>query len=157
MNVLQTHVMNVLQTHSRRATFTLGAGLTGVIFGLGLVISGMTKPDKVIGFLDVFSGAWDPSLALVMVGAIAVHAVFFRVIVKRRSPLLDAKFHLPTRTDIDARLVVGAGLFGIGWGLGGVCPGPGLVAAASLASPLLLFIGGLLVGMTVFKLTTKGA
>jgi len=143
----------VMTTHSQRTTFVLGAGLTGVVFGLGLVVSGMTKPDKVIGFLDVFSGAWDPSLALVMVGAIAVHAVLFRLIMRRRSPLLDAKFHLPTRTDIDANLVVGAALFGVGWGLGGVCPGPGLVAAASLASPLLLFVGGLLAGMAVFKLT----
>jgi uncharacterized membrane protein YedE/YeeE len=132
---------------------TLVAGVVGVVFGLGLVISGMTRADKVITFLDVASGAWDPSLALVMVGAIAVHAVLFRVIVRRSSPLLDVKFHLPTRKDIDWRLLVGAGLFGIGWGLGGVCPGPGLVAAASFSSSMLLFVGGLIVGMAVFQKT----
>ncbi len=125
--------------------------ITGLLFGVGLVVSGMTKPAKVIGFLDMFGGAWDPSLAFVMVGAIAVHAVLFRVIMKRRSPLFDIKFHLPTRTDIDARLVAGAALFGVGWGIGGVCPGPGLVAVASLASPLLIFVGGLAIGMGLFR------
>jgi uncharacterized membrane protein YedE/YeeE len=135
--------------------FIGGALLTGLLFGTGLVLSGMTLPDKVIGFLNPFSGAWDPSLGLVMVGAIGVHAVLMRVILKRGSPLIDSKFHLPTRKDLDPKLIGGAALFGIGWGLGGVCPGPGLVGAASLASPLLLFVGGLALGMGIFRLTNK--
>ena len=132
-----------------------GALVTGLLFGAGLVLSGMTLPDKVIGFLNPFSGAWDPSLGLVMVGAIGVHAVLMRVILKRSTPLVDTKFHLPTRKDIDPKLIGGAALFGIGWGLGGVCPGPGLVGAASLASPLLLFVGGLALGMGIFRVTHK--
>jgi uncharacterized membrane protein YedE/YeeE len=135
--------------------FIGGALLTGLLFGTGLVLSGMTLPDKVIGFLNPFSGAWDPSLGLVMVGAIGVHAVLMRVILKRGSPLIDSKFHLPTRKDLDPKLIGGAALFGIGWGLGGVCPGPGLVGAAPLASPLLLFVGGLALGMGIFRLTNK--
>lgn len=134
---------------------TVVAGVVGVLFGLGLVLSGMTQADKVIAFLDVASGAWDPSLALVMVGAIGVHAVLFRLILRRTSPLLDVKFHIPTRTDIDGKFVVGAALFGIGWGLGGVCPGPGLVAAASFTSSMLLFVGALVVGMVVFQRTQR--
>jgi len=136
-----------------RASLMVGGGLvTGLMFGVGLVVSGMTKPDKVIGFLDLFGGAWDPSLGLVMVGAIGVHVALFRLIVRRRAPLLDAKFHLPTRRDIDPRLVGGAALFGVGWGLGGVCPGPAFVGAATLASPLLMFIGGMAAGMGLFRL-----
>ena len=147
--------INLANSTTRDRVFVVGAGVTGILFGVGLVLSGMTKPDKVIGFLDVFGGAWDPSLALVMVGAIVVHAVLFRVILGRKSPLLDPKFHVPTRTDIDPRLVAGSALFGIGWGLGGVCPGPGLVGAASLASTLLLFGGGLIAGMALFQVTNK--
>ncbi len=135
--------------------FVGGALVTGLLFGVGLVLSGMTLPDKVIGFLNPFSGAWDPSLGLVMVGAIGVHAVLMRVILKRSTPLVDTKFHLPTRKDLDPKLIGGAALFGIGWGLGGVCPGPGLVGAASLASPLLLFGGGLALGMGIFRVTHK--
>jgi hypothetical protein len=147
--------MNLANPTIRDRAFVVGAGVVGVLFGLGLVLSGMTRPDKVIAFLDVGGGAWDPSLGLVMVGAIAVHAVLFRVILRRASPMLDARFHLPTRRDIDPRLVAGAALFGIGWGLGGVCPGPGLVGAASLASPLLLFVGGLMAGMALFQVTSR--
>jgi uncharacterized membrane protein YedE/YeeE len=142
-------------TPENNRKMTAIAGVVGVLFGIGLVLSGMTRADKVISFLDVASGAWDPSLALVMVGAIAVHAVLFRVILRRASPLLDVKFHVPTRVDIDKNLIVGAALFGIGWGIGGVCPGPGLVAAASLTSSMLLFVGGLLVGMVMFQKTQK--
>jgi uncharacterized membrane protein YedE/YeeE len=147
--------IDLANSTTRDRVFAVGAGVTGILFGVGLVLSGMTKPDKVIGFLDVFGGAWDPSLGLVMVGAIAVHAVLFRLILRQKSPLLDAKFHVPTRTDIDSRLLAGAALFGVGWGLGGVCPGPGLVGAASLASTLLLFVGGLIAGMALFQVTNK--
>lgn len=136
---------------SAGAKLVMVAGVVGVLFGVGLVLSGMTQAEKVISFLDVSSGAWDPSLIFVMIGAIGVHAALFRLIVRRPSPLFDASFHLPTRTDIDRRLIVGAALFGIGWGLGGICPGPGLVAAASFGSSMLLFVGGMLAGMALFQ------
>ncbi len=135
--------------------FIVAAGITGLIFGAGLVLSGMTNASKVIGFLNPFGGAWDPSLGLVMVGAIAVHMAVFRFIVRRSSPLFDTKFHLPTRKDLDAKLLAGAALFGIGWGLGGICPGPGLVAVVSLSSTVLLFVGGLAIGMAIFHTTNK--
>ncbi|HVJ93355.1 MAG TPA: YeeE/YedE family protein [Labilithrix sp.] len=117
----------------------------GATFALGLGVSGMTKPAKVLGFLDLF-GAWDASLAFVMVGAIAVHFVAYRLIMRRRSPLFDTRFHLPTRKHVDARLILGAALFGVGWALGGYCPGPGLVAAASGATSAVVFVVGMLVG-----------
>lgn len=124
----------------------LAAALAGALFAVGLAVSGMTKPAKVAGFLDLF-GAWDASLALVMVGAIGVHLVAQRLIKRRSAPLLDLRFHLPTRKDIDARLVAGAVLFGVGWGLGGFCPGPGLVTAGSGSSGALVFVLGMTVGM----------
>lgn len=119
---------------------------TGALFAVGLAISGMTKPSKVVGFLDL-GGRWDASLAFVMLGAIALHFVAYRVVVRRRSPLFDTTFHLPTRKDIDARLVLGAALFGVGWGLGGFCPGPGLVAAAGGSLGALVFVVGMTLGM----------
>lgn len=120
----------------------------GVLFAVGLGISGMTKPSKVVGFLDPF-GAWDASLAFVMIGAIGVHLVAQRLITKRPSPLFDVRFHLPTRKDVDARLVLGAAIFGAGWGLGGFCPGPALVSAASGTLSALVFVGGMTVGAKV--------
>jgi len=129
----------------------LGAG---ALFGVGLAVSGMTMPSKVMGFLDVL-GAWDPSLAFVMIGAIAVHAVAYRLITRRSSPLVDTRFHLPTRKDIDARLVLGAALFGVGWGLAGYCPGPGLVSAAGGAVPALVFVAGMTLGMLGEHATTR--
>lgn len=117
----------------------------GALFAVGLTVSGMTKPAKVVGFLDV-GGAWDPSLLFVMVGAIAVHFVAHRLIRHRRSPLFDAQFHLPTRKDIDLRLLIGAAIFGIGWGLAGFCPGPGIVSAASGSSNAVLFVAAMTVG-----------
>jgi uncharacterized membrane protein YedE/YeeE len=135
--------------------FIVAAGVVGVIFGAGLIVSGMTNANKVIDFLNPFGGAWDPSLGLVMAGAIAVHMAAFRFITSRPSPLFDGKFHLPTRSDIDVRLLAGAALFGVGWGLGGICPGPGLVAAVSMTSSVLLFVGGLVVGMALFHRFNK--
>lgn len=120
----------------------------GGLFGAGLVVSGMAKPAKVIGFLDV-GGRWDASLAFVMIGAIAVHAVLYRIIMKRRSPLFDVRFHIPTRRDIDARLIVGAALFGAGWGLGGYCPGPGLVSLGAGMRPALVLIVAMAFGMWI--------
>lgn len=129
----------------------VGAAFTsGALFGLGLLISGMTKPAKVIGFLD-FAGRWDASLVFVMIGAIAVHMVLFRWIVKRRSPLFDVRFHIPSRRDIDVRLLAGAALFGVGWGLGGFCPGPGLVSLGSGAGSALVFVAALVLGMLLFE------
>ncbi len=121
---------------------------TGALFAVGLAISGMTKPSKVAGFLDL-AGAWDASLAFVMMGAIAVHFVAYRLVMRRPSPVFDVKFHLPSRKDIDLRLVLGAGLFGVGWGLGGFCPGPALVTAGSGSLSALVFVVGMTVGMLV--------
>ncbi len=120
----------------------------GALFGVGLAVSGMTKPSKVVGFLDV-AGAWDPSLMFVMLGAIAVHFVAHRLVTKRPSPLFDTRFHLPTRKDIDARLVLGAALFGVGWALAGFCPGPALVTAASGATAAIVFVAGMTVGIKI--------
>ena len=119
---------------------------SGVLFAVGLGVSGMTRPSKVAGFLDLF-GAWDPSLAFVMVGAIAVYAVAFRVITRSKAPWFDGKFHIPRRADIDRPLLLGAAIFGVGWGLGGYCPGPGLVSAASGALPAALFCVGMVLGV----------
>ncbi len=126
---------------------------SGALFGLGLALSGMTLPERVIGFLD-FAGTWNPSLALVMVGAISVHLVLLRVITRRKAPLFDARFHLPTRRDIDARLVIGAALFGVGWGLGGFCPGPGLVSLAAGVFPAIVFVAAMTAGMLLEHATT---
>lgn len=125
------------------------AFIAGVVFALGLAIAGMTDPLKVISFLDV-TGAWDPSLAFVMGGAILVYAPAFRLVTRRSAPLLGRRFHLPTRRDIDLRLVGGATLFGIGWGLGGFCPGPALVGAMGLGTGALVFTGSMLLGMAAF-------
>lgn len=122
------------------------AGLAGALFGVGLSVSGMTRPDKVVGFLDL-TGAWDASLMCVMVGAIAVHLAFSRILRRRPAPLFDSRWHLPTRKDIDAKLVVGAALFGIGWGLGGYCPGPGLVSGGAGSVAAIVFVGGMTLGM----------
>ena len=122
---------------------------SGLLFAVGLGVSGMTQAPKVIGFLNL-PGGWDPSLAFVMVGAIAVHFLLFRLILRRASPLLGGRFGLPTRADIDVRLLGGAALFGVGWALGGYCPGPGLVSAASGGAHALTFVAGMTGGMLLF-------
>lgn len=124
--------------------------LSGVVFAIGLGLSGMTDADKVINFLDV-GGAWDPSLGFVMVGAIGVHFVLYRLILRRSSPLWAERFGIPSRTDLDARLIIGSGLFGVGWALGGYCPGPGLVSAVTGALPTLVFVGAMVGGMLLFR------
>ena len=124
----------------------LAALLAGGLFGVGLVVSQMTNANKVVNFLNV-AGDWDPSLALVMVGAIGVHLVLFRLILRRSSPLFAERFRVPTRTDIDTRLVGGAALFGVGWALGGFCPGPGIVSLPSGGTHALVFVGAMLGGM----------
>jgi uncharacterized membrane protein YedE/YeeE len=118
----------------------------GLLFGAGLLISGMTQPEKVIGFLDIF-GAWDATLAFVMAGAVAVTSVGFALARRRGAPVLTAQSLWPTRSDIDAPLVGGAVSFGIGWGLVGLCPGPALVNLAGLSLPVIVFVVAMAVGM----------
>ena len=121
----------------------------GFVFALGLGLSGMTNADNVIGFLNL-SGNWNPSLAFVMVGAIGVHFALLRPILKRESPVCDSIFRLPARKDIDARLLGGSALFGVGWGLGGFCPGPGIVSFVSGSPAALVFVAAMVVGMIAF-------
>jgi len=123
--------------------------LSGVLFSTGLILSGMTQPGKVVGFLDV-TGNWDPSLALVMLGAIGVHFVAFRWVMRRTTPVFATKFLIPQKTVIDAPLVVGAAIFGMGWGLGGYCPGPGIVSGGSGATHALLFVAAMIAGQWLY-------
>ena len=133
------------------ALASLFAGLT---FGLGLIVSGMANPAKVLGFLDL-AGAWDPSLALVMAGAIAVGSIAFLFANKRTKSLLGAEMKLPASREIDRRLVLGSLLFGIGWGVAGFCPGPGLVALGMGEVKALVFVAAMLAGMGVFELLER--
>jgi uncharacterized protein len=133
----------------------LAAFAVGLIFAIGLAIGGMTDPVKVIAFLDV-TGDWDPSLAFVMGGAVAVYAAFYRRVTRRHAPVLESSFHLPTRRDIDRRLIFGALLFGAGWGLGGYCPGPAIVSTMSLGVGALVFTGSMLAGMALHELWSRG-
>ena len=126
----------------------------GLVFGLGLILSGMTNPGKVLAFLDL-AGRWDPSLALVMAGAIAVGLVGFGVARRRRVSLLGAPMKLPTARDIDRRLVGGSVMFGIGWGLAGFCPGPALVAMAMGQPKAVLFVLAMLAGMGLFEWVSR--
>jgi len=140
---------------SRRSTLPadIAAFVVGLLFAGGLVLGGMTQPAKVIAFLDVAGGAWDPSLAFVMGGAILVHAPVYAFVVRRRSqPVLQARFHVPQRRDITVPLLAGSGLFGIGWGLGGYCPGPALVSVPTLGLEALTFVGAMTVGMLLHHL-----
>ena len=128
--------------------------LAGLVFGLGLIVSGMADPAKVLGFLDL-GGAWDPSLAFVMAGAIAVGALAFAVAKKRTVSFLGAMMKLPASRDIDRRLVIGSVVFGIGWGVAGFCPGPGLVALGMGEVKALAFVVAMLVGMVAFELLER--
>jgi len=130
--------------------------LVGLLFGLGLILSGMTDPSKVLGFLDIF-GLWDPSLAFVMGGAIAVGFFAFAWAKKRTVNFLGGALHLPTNSQIDKPLVVGAVLFGAGWGLAGFCPGPALVSLASGQIKAAVFVVFMLAGMQLFEMLGRGA
>lgn len=132
----------------------LMALITGLVFGIGLIVSGMTNPAKVLGFLDL-AGRWDPSLALVMAGAILVALPAFRVAARRRQSLLGEPMRLPTATRIDRRLVLGSLAFGAGWGLAGFCPGPALASLTTGAVQLLIFCAAMLVGMGIFELLER--
>ncbi|MBB6131893.1 hypothetical protein HD842_000004 [Massilia aurea] len=132
----------------------LMALITGLVFGIGLIVSGMTNPAKVLGFLDL-AGRWDPSLALVMAGAILVALPAFRIAAKRRQSLLGEPMYLPTATRIDRRLVLGSLAFGAGWGLAGFCPGPALASLATGAVQPLIFCAAMLAGMGIFELLER--
>lgn len=124
--------------------------LSGLLFAIGLGIGGMLHPPKVIGFLDFF-GDWDPSLLFVMGGGMLASFALLRLARRREQPVCDARFHLPTAKQIDAPLVVGSALFGIGWGLAGYCPGPGIVSAATLSSDALWFFAAMAAGAFAFR------
>ena len=128
----------------------------GLLFGWGLILAGMTDPGKVIGFLDL-AGAWDPSLALVMGGAIAVGFFAFGMAKKRTTNFFGGALNLPTSKDIDQRLVIGSLLFGAGWGLAGFCPGPGIVSMAAGEFKGLVFVAAMVAGMAVFEFTDRRA
>jgi len=128
--------------------------LAGLIFGLGLIVSGMANPEKVIGFLNIF-GRWDPSLAFVMGGAIFVGVFSFKYIVKREKTLLGGSLHLSTEKSINKRLIFGSLIFGLGWGVAGFCPGPALVSLGMGSLKGAMFVIAMLAGMLAFKLVQK--
>lgn len=130
-------------------TRSIVAFISGLIFALGLGISGMTQPQNVIGFLDLTN--WNPSLLFVMAGAVTIHGLSFFIIRNRPSPLLDTTWHIPKRKDITPKLLIGATIFGIGWGLGGYCPGPGVTAIASGQLGALTFVASMVTGMFVYS------
>jgi len=132
----------------------LNAFVVGLLFGLGLIISGMTDPAKVIGFLDL-AGAWDPSLAFVMAGAILIGAIGFTIAKKRQFSLLGAPIRLSSATKLDARLLLGSLVFGIGWGLSGFCPGPAVVSAAAGQAKAWLFVVSMLSGMALYTVLER--
>ena len=147
---------------------TLWALVSGAVFAIGLVVSGMTQPAKVLAFLDIGGlaqgisssaekGFWDPSLAFVMGGALLVTLVAFWLTPRRAKPLADENFHLPTRQDIDVKLLMGAALFGVGWGLAGYCPGPALASLLSGSTDVMIFVLAMVGGMWVAKRVTTNA
>lgn len=131
-----------------------GTFLAGLVFGIGLIVSGMTSPDKVLGFLDIF-GAWDPSLAFVMGGAVLTAMPLFALAKRRARPVAGGSFDAPPKTPVDGRLLAGAAMFGIGWGLAGICPGPGFVNLAISPVQATIFgvamVGGLLFSARVLR------
>jgi uncharacterized membrane protein YedE/YeeE len=131
------------------------AAILGIVFGVGLALGGMTSPAKVLAFLDV-AGAWDPTLAFVMGGALAVTAPGFALARRRARPWLSASFALPTRADLDARLVGGAALFGVGWGLVGLCPGPALANLARGSAEIWLFVAAMAAGALAQRSWARG-
>jgi uncharacterized membrane protein YedE/YeeE len=129
--------------------------LVGLLFGLGIVVGGMANPAKILNFFDV-AGTWDPSLAFVMGGALAVTFVGYRLVLGRKRPLIDTRFHLPTATAIDLRLVGGAAIFGIGWGIAGFCPGGALPALGTFRLDVVVFVAALAAGILLARLATTG-
>ena len=128
--------------------------LAGLLFGVGLIVAGMSDPAKILNFLD-FAGTWDPSLAFVMGGAALTTFIGYRIVLPRGHPYLLSEFQLPTRSDIDRNLVVGAAIFGIGWGIGGFCPGPAWTALVLGAPGTLVFLPMMLAGMVIATLVAN--
>jgi uncharacterized membrane protein YedE/YeeE len=128
------------------------AFFAGLLFAIGLALAGMTQPSKILAFLD-FTGAWDPSLAFVMMGAIATHLYFARRAITAKAPLLAPKFVMPEKQTLDGALLVGSAIFGIGWGMGGYCPGPALTSIASLAPNTLAFAAAMTAGVVAYEVT----
>jgi uncharacterized membrane protein YedE/YeeE len=137
-----------------RVAQNLGALGSGLLFGLGLGLSQMIDPGRVKGFLDL-AGDWDPTLAFVMGGAVAVTLVAFRFVLRRPAPLLGGRFHVPTRNDIDRPLVLGAVIFGVGWGLGGYCPGPAIAALGLGSANPAVFVAAMVAGSLLYKATNR--
>lgn len=129
--------------------------LIGLIFGLGIVISGMVNPAKVLNFFDIV-GTWDPSLALVMVGALAVTIPGYRLVLRRKAPVLGARFRLPDHHTIDRPLVLGAATFGVGWGISGFCPGAALPALSTGHVAVLVFVATLILGILLARALKSG-
>lgn len=125
--------------------------LAGILFGIGLTVSQMINPEKVLSFLDFF-GAWDPSLALVMLGAVGVSAVVFRLALKQPRPVLATAFQVPSRSDVDSRLIAGGVIFGLGWGLVGWCPGPAIASLALAQVESFIFVAAMIAGMLLYRL-----
>ncbi len=128
----------------------------GTLFGAGLTVSGMTDPQRVRGFLDLF-GQWDPTLAFVISGAVLVMAIAWRLRKRMRHPLFAARFVLPGRSDLDVRLILGSALFGIGWGIAGLCPGPAIASLALAPAAVLPFVVAMLAGMAIHRLLSSSA
>jgi uncharacterized membrane protein YedE/YeeE len=128
--------------------------ISGILFGVGLTLAQMTNPNKVINFLDI-AGNWDPSLAFVMLGALSVTLIFFRKILKRHAPLLDKSFYLSSKVDIDKPLLIGAAIFGIGWGISGYCPGPSVAGLGLGNFEAVIMVASIYIGFIVHKLYTN--
>ncbi len=137
-----------------KASGVLWSGLCGLLFGFGLIVSGMSNPAKILNFLDL-AGTWDPSLLLVMAGAVAVGLIGYRVVLSRDAPLFDQQFWVSAGGAVDLPLVAGAAIFGIGWGLGGFCPGPALTSLLLLAPGTIAFVGAMLVAMMIGRLVGR--
>lgn len=128
--------------------------VVGFLFAIGLGVAGMTQPQKIVGFLDLF-GNWDPTLMFVMMGAIGVHIITYRVITNRKTPLLSLQWHIPNKKEITPALIGGSALFGVGWALGGYCPGPAMTSIAAFEYRPFLFVVSMFVGMFLFNLLDK--
>lgn len=135
---------------ANRIAALLSVWASGFLFGIGLIVSGMINPAKVLGFLDI-AGNWDPSLIFVMVGGIAVTMPAYKIILKREQPLFESRFYLPTKLNIDRKLIVGAALFGVGWGMAGLCPGPALTGFTTLNTDVILFVLAMIAGMVIHR------
>ncbi|MGF2734872.1 DUF6691 family protein [Marinobacter sp. DUT-1] len=134
--------------------YSLASLFAGLIFGFGLILSGMANPEKVLGFLDI-AGLWDPSLAFVMGGAIIVGVVAFAVARRRTLSFLGFSMKIPSHTHIDKRLVIGSLMFGVGWGIAGICPGPGIVALGAGETKAAVFVVSMVAGMAIFELIER--